>query len=1007
MSLLSPNSGTRGKGKAVSNTPRLRKDFDELAARLNLGPETVDTAWGMWERSSQYLCKEDLGDLAPWFACIIYCAVRPELLAGQDEQLTKEELAKSLFSMSGLLQAINMSPLLFFARLEDFAKRTLLDGPWGQPPPTLNKPSSQQKKGITVREHAANVLQTIEITAVLQKKFMRIIDDVFPPAKHLGRKDKPSAHARHERELEKWRRKIKEFTWTLFLYAKSYHASVASELVQAFCLLLCSINFAYQNAREHNRLRNNDYEPTNGEADSNATLKTLCKRHANSKGTEKDKDAINLMADCSVVNERIWKPFLVKCSTTAVSRSEVLSLADDGVLLGAFFYTKDTDNRRAKFQYAPRDPKIPLDHNLQSINNAYDALILHQTAIDERSVFSTEPEISGALALTRLKSPHIHHLQQNFSPGKTRSPVSRALNSILVLQNLVGPYSGEDNIPRTFMKFLERMQPDAGKRWKLVEIFGSRIQNIQKLFSEALQRNRSTDDPFFTDDRFNLAVAFYFKAFESVVQFEVKAPQNIFLGLSKNKSFNDSLLACSIQIILFAYQADRTRFRFPWVLQSLSLCPFEFQKIIEVLVRSETGLSTAVIRHLSRCESLIMSELAWTKGSTLLPTMLTQQKLIEKGGKLAGPLVIFFRKVFYLARARLEDLCGKLRIPKDDVIMMSTCLRRAIEVHHQQLLADRHLDQLMLSSIHAVWVVKKRSRALAFADIIRHYRTQPQADSSTCFDILLNGNKRGDIIAFYNNIFVPVMEPFIRTLVSDSTNQDITARPLPDYKNTRVHSPRKLTRTSRVTVSPISHSKRHDVGPSPLSKTRTLHVNKPQSPQRATFNVAYAFHRSPKKDLDAINAHVRGDRHEYDSDDSNNDSHDEDDRSGTLATSSSARSSLSATSSNSSSSGKRKAPDSPGKQPGSKRRTLQSSDARAPGSPLKQAYTASPSRTLKSGKTSSKMARARLDLGTDKQPPNYAHTLPPPPQSGGSGRKSPQVLSFVGDDPGVTPLGSK
>lgn len=41
---------------------------------MNASPDTAARAWELWLKSSQYLCKDDLGNLAPWFACVIYIA---------------------------------------------------------------------------------------------------------------------------------------------------------------------------------------------------------------------------------------------------------------------------------------------------------------------------------------------------------------------------------------------------------------------------------------------------------------------------------------------------------------------------------------------------------------------------------------------------------------------------------------------------------------------------------------------------------------------------------------------------------------------------------------------------------------------------------------------------------------------------------------------------------------------------------------------------------------------
>jgi hypothetical protein len=215
------------------------------------------------------------------------------------------------------------------------------------------------------------------------------------------------------------------------------------------------------------------------------------------------------------------------------------------------------------------------------------------------------------------------------------------------------------------------------------------------------------------------------------------------LGLLRSEPFNLSLLAASIEVTLYAHRnplhTNRTWLQFPWTVDSLGLCPFEFQKVIEILVRSEHGLSAAIIKHLSRCENTVLQSLAWrsaaagggggagaASASTLIPLLAKAKavgnaaqhderpstpmldavattafsELLSKS-KTFKPLVIFFRKVYHLARIRLEDLCGKLGIGKATGVLVSSCLRRAIEVEHERLLIGRHIDQLMMASIHA------------------------------------------------------------------------------------------------------------------------------------------------------------------------------------------------------------------------------------------------------------------------------------------------------------------
>ncbi|XP_039765992.1 LOW QUALITY PROTEIN: retinoblastoma-like protein 1 [Ornithorhynchus anatinus] len=105
-----------------------------------------------------------------------------------------------------------------------------------------------------------------------------------------------------------------------------------------------------------------------------------------------------------------------------------------------------------------------------------------------------------------------------------------------------------------------------------------------------------------------------------------------------------------------------------------------------------------------------------------------------------GSLALFFRKVYRPAGVRLRDLC-----PKPDV---SGDLRRKIWtrfeftlVHCTDLLRDRHLDQLLLCAFYIVGKVTREERT--FQDIVKNYRSQPQADSHVYRSVLLTAGPGG------------------------------------------------------------------------------------------------------------------------------------------------------------------------------------------------------------------------------------------------------------------------
>ena len=565
--------------------------------------------------------------------------------------------------------------------------------------------------------------------------------------------------------------------------------------------------------------------------------------------------------------------------------------------------------------------------------------------VDERAPLATaagaEPAMDGAMLLASLSTPGMAYGNSSSnsnsgrstpsttvpaSPASSRTPVSKTLNSISLLKSLVGVsdmsaanggggggaaaggggQQGDytDAVPFTLVTLVAQLSgraqgPGSGAGdWQA--LLSNRVATVGMKFNAAFSKQSGVggggggggggaqqDDTarqVVAGERFRVATGFYYKALESIVEHEIKPRPGYkgLMGLLHSDLFNESLLACSIEIVLFAYEANgrTSNVAFPWVLGAVGgLCPFEFQKVIEIVIRSESGLSSAIIKHLSNCERTVLERLAWSETSSVhahlaLPT----HGIAGGGGRKSSAVQIFFRKVFGLAKLRLEDLCAKLRIPKDVGVLMSTCLRHAIESQHSRLLVGRHIDQLIMASMHAVWIVSSSTRPanqqnLSFSRMIQEYRKQPQADPKVCYEIPLGeetatgaGRATGDIVAFYNGVFVPVLEPFIRSLSADqdaaaATDLNVAAGvtfagvariaaaapalPLPDRKIKRVHSPRRVGRNTSLTVSPISASRR-------------AASQSPQGSPTAKQNISYAFHHSPSKNLDVINKHLKG-----------------------------------------------------------------------------------------------------------------------------------------------------
>jgi len=221
--------------------------------------------------------------------------------------------------------------------------------------------------------------------------------------------------------------------------------------------------------------------------------------------------------------------------------------------------------------------------------------------------------------------------------------------------------------------------------------------------------------------------------------------------------------------------------------------------------------------------------------------------------KKTGSLSIIIRKFYNLAYSRMENLCNLLDIT--DLKFRQkiwTVFEHSIR-EHTDLIRDRHLDQLLMCAVYVVCKVTS-TRERKFAEIMQHYRVQPQASSHIYRNVLIDrslgngdsnsdgssGNfpfvydaeKRGDLISFYNTVYVLAMRSFALQFTTSSVQDtNITLSPLPLLANNNFVSPRCQI-TNNLFITP------YDTPTNSHNKGKTLE---------------YHFSRSPSKDLEKIN----------------------------------------------------------------------------------------------------------------------------------------------------------
>ncbi|KAL4451741.1 hypothetical protein ABPG75_007403 [Micractinium tetrahymenae] len=161
--------------------------------------------------------------------------------------------------------------------------------------------------------------------------------------------------------------------------------------------------------------------------------------------------------------------------------------------------------------------------------------------------------------------------------------------------------------------------------------------------------------------------------------------------------------------------------------------------------------------------------------------------LAARGNRSARAAVAeFLRRVLKLVAIRLADLLSRLDThPADPQLLLAEAytLAQHVAFEHTWLLYGRHADQVMLCCLYAVCKVNAAEEATLRA-IIAAYNRQPQARPETFKSVNLTprertslsmaATERGDIITFYNKVFIPHTKAFLQRLAE---NRSLLSQP--------------------------------------------------------------------------------------------------------------------------------------------------------------------------------------------------------------------------------------
>ncbi|TYI85770.1 hypothetical protein E1A91_D04G019200v1 [Gossypium mustelinum] len=231
---------------------------------------------------------------------------------------------------------------------------------------------------------------------------------------------------------------------------------------------------------------------------------------------------------------------------------------------------------------------------------------------------------------------------------------------------------------------------------------------------------------------------------------------------------------------------------------------------------------------------------------------------------------IFFGKINKLAAVRINGMVERLQLSQQIRESVYSLFQKILN-QRTSLFFNRHIDQIILCCFYVV--AKISQLRLTFKEIICNYRKQPQCKPQVFQSVFVDrssarrngrtGQDNVDIIAFYNEIFVPSIKPLLGELGSAGTTTRTSRVAEANNSNdgTCPGSPKVSPFPSLPDMSPKKVSATHNVYVSPLrtSKMDALISHSSRSYYACVGESTRAY-QSPSKDLTAINNHLNGGR---------------------------------------------------------------------------------------------------------------------------------------------------
>mmetsp|Transcript_16096 Transcript_16096/g.27721 ORF Transcript_16096/g.27721 Transcript_16096/m.27721 type:complete len:980 (+) Transcript_16096:422-3361(+) len=360
----------------------------------------------------------------------------------------------------------------------------------------------------------------------------------------------------------------------------------------------------------------------------------------------------------------------------------------------------------------------------------------------------------------------------------------------------------------------------------------------------------------------------YYRSLESIVRGESsrlgdQGSDKCLDKLLHNDMFHKALFACCLEATFRSKSVFRLMY--PKLTRYLNIPAFEIFKVIGSFIHYVPTLPYMVRQHMLHVETDIVEESVWKDGSPIYK--LLELRKNEGDGVETNCLEQFLPKLLKIAHERMKHLCTQLGILTDNntpnVVYKDLWDVFRISINNfSELLQNRHLDLVILCTIYGVCRVKRIQPEVSFKRLVLSYKRSRSEDRDSyqallkkitrsqhgyervIQDIRLDAEGvtakvgKGNLIDYYNMVYIPKMKETILNLRTKATSDSHTP-----IRSGTFPSP---SRTSGgIQQAPRTPGSPTRTSPKQVSESSSVHMT-PRT------RVLYAFGESPAADMQSI-----------------------------------------------------------------------------------------------------------------------------------------------------------